>query len=276
MASSWPDIPGVTAVGGRPRLPRSPEVAVRGLVAALEGTASGTLTLPELVRRIHRETRTDRARAEGLAGWLPLSHVARWDDEGMLQVDPRTDLHDLGLRYAAWVSTQPVPRDFVETSRAYAARVGELAAELVQSGQVRHKRGQGTLEPPPGLAPSPGRDGQVRTSLLDPAITERLRSLLDALDATFLERRQHTRAALLALLAGQHVLLLGPPGTAKSMLARALCGCFSDATYFEYLLSRFTHPDELFGPVSIPGLKEEDYRRLTQGFLPPEQRRLPR
>lgn len=83
-----------------------------------------------------------------------------------------------------------------------------------------------------------------------------------------MERQTHTRLALLSLLSGHHMLMLGPPGTAKSLLARAACRCVSGGRYFEYLLSRFTHPDELFGPVSIPGLKEEDYRRLTDGYLP--------
>lgn len=97
---------------------------------------------------------------------------------------------------------------------------------------------------------------------------ERIRQLLDGLDAALLERAVPIRLGLLALLSGHHVLLLGPPGTAKSLLARHLARCFADARHFEYLLSRFTHPDELFGPVSIPGLKAEDYRRVTDGFLP--------
>lgn len=96
----------------------------------------------------------------------------------------------------------------------------------------------------------------------------KIERLLEKLDRSLLERSLHVRLALLALLAGHHVLLLGPPGTAKSLLARALCRCIAGASYFEYLLSKFTHPDELFGPVSIPGLKEEDYRRLTEGYLP--------
>lgn len=98
--------------------------------------------------------------------------------------------------------------------------------------------------------------------------TAKVARLLAGLDASLAERRTHIRVALLALLAGHHVLLLGPPGTAKSQLARALCSCVQGAHFFEYLLSKFTHPDELFGPVSIPGLKEEDYRRLTDGYLP--------
>ncbi|MCG8418248.1 MAG: AAA family ATPase [Proteobacteria bacterium] len=97
---------------------------------------------------------------------------------------------------------------------------------------------------------------------------EKLRRLLDRLDSGLVERQTHVRLAFLALLAGHHVLLLGPPGTAKSLLARTLCRCVAGAAYFEYLLTKFTHPDELFGPVSIPGLKEEDYRRLTHGYLP--------
>lgn len=100
------------------------------------------------------------------------------------------------------------------------------------------------------------------------AVCGRIDDIVAAFDAAFVERESHARMMLLALLSGHHVLLLGPPGTAKSLLARAVCQVFADARYFDYLLTRFTHPDELFGPVSIPGLKEEDYRRLTTGFLP--------
>jgi len=99
-------------------------------------------------------------------------------------------------------------------------------------------------------------------------IRDKIDRLLRTLDRSFVERETHIRVSLLAILSGHHVLLLGPPGTAKSLLARALCASLHDATFFEYLLSKFTHPDELFGPVSIPGLKEEDYRRLPEGYLP--------
>lgn len=254
----WPDIPGVTAVDGRGRLPREPETVVHALSALVEGGGAWS----EWVERVHRVTRADRQRLEGLAGWLPLSRVARWDTDGSrLRLHPGTDLLDLSLRYAAWVSSRPVPTEAAEACRTYARRISELAVERsrdLPSAPV-------DAEP---LLPEPLRAPELPGRVAPTDLTERLRSILAALDAAFLERRAHTRAALLALLAGEHVLLLGPPGTAKSMLARALCTAFSDAGYFEYLLSRFTHPDELFGPVSVPGLKEEDYRRLTEGFLP--------
>ncbi len=101
----------------------------------------------------------------------------------------------------------------------------------------------------------------------------RIPAILAALDAAFVEREAEARMVLLSMLAGHHVLLLGPPGTAKSLLARALCDTLrrdgdEPARYFEYLLTRFSHPDEIFGPISLPGLKEEDYRRVTDGYLP--------
>ena len=99
-------------------------------------------------------------------------------------------------------------------------------------------------------------------------LRQSLTVLLPAIDTGLVERGRVGRLCLLAALAGEHALLIGPPGTAKSELARRLHLLFRDARYFERLLTRFSVPEELFGPLSIRALEQDRYERHTAGFLP--------
>ena len=98
---------------------------------------------------------------------------------------------------------------------------------------------------------------------------ERIQNLLAAINQGIYEKDTELSLALLAALAGESIILLGPPGVAKSMVARRLKLAFQNAHSFEYLMSRFSTPDEIFGPVSISKLKDADkYERNIDGYLP--------
>lgn len=87
------------------------------------------------------------------------------------------------------------------------------------------------------------------------------------LNQSLVERTDDIRAALLAMVAEEHILLLGPPGTAKSMLAKMLANAM-DSTLFEVLLSKFSTPEEINGPLDMVALQDSRFERNTAGYLP--------
>lgn len=100
------------------------------------------------------------------------------------------------------------------------------------------------------------------------AAQEKLKKIREELRQTFLERSDLIDGALSALLSSQHLLIIGPPGTAKSMLADEICRRIQGADYFQWLLTRFSTPEEIFGAVSLKALEQDDYRRVTSHKLP--------
>jgi MoxR-like ATPase len=100
------------------------------------------------------------------------------------------------------------------------------------------------------------------------SVLEKASIFTENLSRAFLEREEVADGIMLALAARQHVLLLGPPGTAKSAMIEFAARQVAGARYFRWLLTRFTTPEELFGPVSLRALQEDSYRRKTEGKLP--------
>ncbi|MEM1868463.1 MAG: AAA family ATPase [Thermosphaera sp.] len=91
--------------------------------------------------------------------------------------------------------------------------------------------------------------------------------LCNYLANTFVGREREVVAVLAGLASGEPVFLCGPPGTAKTALVEELAHCL-DAKYFYYLLTRFTEPDELLGPLNIAALREGRWERISENRLP--------
>jgi MoxR-like ATPase len=100
-------------------------------------------------------------------------------------------------------------------------------------------------------------------------IKGQITKLLDDLNKGVYEKQEVIALTLLTAVAGESIFLLGAPGVAKSLIARRLKFGFKDGTSFEYLMNRFSTPDEIFGPVSISQLKDHDkYERIIKNYLP--------
>ena len=93
------------------------------------------------------------------------------------------------------------------------------------------------------------------------------RSVIAPLKHRFVGREEVVDLIALALVAGEHLFLYGPPGTAKSALIRAFAQSVA-GRYFEYLLTRFSEPNELFGPIDLVKLREGTVTTVITGMLP--------
>ncbi|MFS0577314.1 AAA family ATPase [Sporosarcina sp. 179-K 3D1 HS] len=96
----------------------------------------------------------------------------------------------------------------------------------------------------------------------------KLEEIKNALNAKFFERENEVEAILIALLSRQHMLMIGPAGTAKSALSVELAKIVQGTSYFQWLLTRFSTPEELFGPLSLKDLEKGIYKRNTASKMP--------
>lgn len=99
-------------------------------------------------------------------------------------------------------------------------------------------------------------------------LKEEIQALHAEFKEHFIERDEEILGAILAILANENVLYLGPPGTAKTYLAQNICKSIEGAHFFYYLLTRFTTPEEIFGPLSIQSLEKDVFKRKVDGCLP--------
>jgi MoxR-like ATPase len=99
------------------------------------------------------------------------------------------------------------------------------------------------------------------------SLRAKFQSARQELASALIERDDEIDLVLTALLCNEHPLLVGPPGTAKSLLLDAVMA-WMGGKKFSILLTKFSTPEELFGPISVAGLKEDRYRRITAGKLP--------
>jgi MoxR-like ATPase len=98
-------------------------------------------------------------------------------------------------------------------------------------------------------------------------VSAAFQDLARQMNAQFLDKQEIIRLMTISAIAGEHMVIVGPPGTAKSAMIDMFAKLI-DAKYFEYLLTRFTEPNELFGPVDIRAFREGTYTRKTETMLP--------
>jgi len=96
----------------------------------------------------------------------------------------------------------------------------------------------------------------------------KLNEVLKFLKKSFIGKDEIIDLLGISLIANENAFLLGPPGTAKSAIVRMLSDCIADGKNFEYLLTRFTEPNEIFGPFDIRKLKEGELVTNTEGMMP--------
>lgn len=96
----------------------------------------------------------------------------------------------------------------------------------------------------------------------------KIQKLKETLSQGLLEKDEIVSLVLLCMIAGKSVFLYGPPGTAKSLISRRVSCAFDSNRFFDYLMNRFSTPEEVFGPLKLSELRQDRLVRSVEGFLP--------
>lgn len=100
------------------------------------------------------------------------------------------------------------------------------------------------------------------------AIIAKLNNIENELNNEFVERSELVKIMILAIVTNSNLLMLGPPGTAKTKISLALCNRIDNSKFFQWLLNKSSDPAELLGSFSIKGMENDQFKRITNGKLP--------
>ena len=100
------------------------------------------------------------------------------------------------------------------------------------------------------------------------SVLNKLNNIESELNNEFVERSELIKIMLLSIVTNSNLLMLGPPGTAKTLISKAMCNRIDNSNFFEWLLNKSSDPSELLGTFSIKGMENDQFKRMTAGKLP--------
>ena len=107
---------------------------------------------------------------------------------------------------------------------------------------------------------------------LNPAVLQsaqaKMSQIFVEMNNLFVERDELIKLMELAIVTGTNLLMLGPPGTAKSAITYEMCGRIENANYFQWMLNKTSDPSEILGPFSVKEMENDKFMRITTGKLP--------
>ena len=144
---------------------------------------------------------------------------------------------------------------------------GELFKDVDKTEEQQETKEEQELAKEEGITAQPIQEEESSKTDLQIA-QEKVEKIREELNNMFVEREEVIDCLLCSLISQQPLLLLGNPGTAKSQMVQELCSRIENSRYFNYMLNKTTDPSELFGPFSIKGMENDEFKRITTGRLP--------